>query len=275
MRTFVERFENRLKEKNSILCVGLDPALPEQRDQNTIPVQYVDKGCDSDLRLNFCLDLLDLVADFCVAAKPNEQYLRGFTSKQHQKLADSIRDHGLISIYDCKLGDIGGSVKSALFHYHKWGYDAITLNPLPGNLQQVTEAAHNYQPQIGIIALALMSNPEAKKFFITAKINRMSLYQKIAEDVGTFNADGCVVGVANHITENHIRRIRKIIGADKLLLIPGVGVQGGDPLKAINGGGQNIVINVGRDLIYSNNPRSTAEKYCSMFNASRTIKGSA
>ncbi len=270
MRNFINRFEERLNEKNSILCVGLDPALPEQRDQNTIPLKYFEKGCNSELRLNFCLDMLDLVADFCVAAKPNEQYLRGFTSKQHQKLANSIRNHGLISIYDCKLGDIGGSVKSALFYYNQWGYDSITLNPLPGNMKKVTETAHSYKPQIGIIALVLMSNPEAKKYGIKAKINRKPLYQKIAEDVGTHDVDGCVVGVANHTTENQIRIIRNIVGDDKLLLMPGVGVQGGNPIKAIKAGGHNIVINVGRDLIYSNNPHNTAEKYYSMFNAART-----
>ena len=38
MPTFAERFSKLLEERDTILSVGLDPAIPEQRNKNTILV---------------------------------------------------------------------------------------------------------------------------------------------------------------------------------------------------------------------------------------------
>lgn len=267
--TFIQIFEEALRVKNSILCVGLDPALPQQRESNVIPSKYLDRDDENEARLKFCLELLDETADFCVAAKPNEQYLRGFTTNQHRKLTDSIRKRGLLSIYDCKLGDIRDTAESALFYYHKWGYDAITFNPFPGNIAEVVRIAHSYDPQIGIIVLTLMSNPEAETFMKNATIARTPVYLRIASDVKKHGADGCVVGATGHVTEKNIMSIRKRAGSDKVILVPGIGAQKGDPEKVVKAGGQNILINVGRDIIYSVNPGKKAEEYCRLFNEIR------
>jgi len=270
-QTFVQRFEEILEEKRSVLCIGLDPALPAQRDKHIIPLKYLERKHENEARLNFCLDIIEETSDFCIAAKPNEQYLRGFTSEQHQKLTNSIRKHGLLSIYDCKLGDIRDTAESALFYYHKWGYDGITFNPFPGNIEEVVQIAHSYNPQIGIIVLTLMSNPEAETFMRHATIIRRPVYLRIAEDVKKYGADGCVVGATGHVTEDDIKIIRNTAGKDKMLLIPGVGAQKGDPEKVIKAGGKNVLINVGRDIIYSDDPKKKAEDYCKMFNEIRSI----
>ena len=264
--TFLDRLEEAFREKESVLCIGLDPALPEQRSRFVIPSKYLRERDDSEARLEFCLDIIEKVADFCVAAKPNEQYLHGFTSQQHRKLTDSIRDHGLISIYDCKLGDVRDTAESAIFYYHKWGYDGITFNPFPGNMEEIVEIAHGYSPQIGVLVLTLMSNPEAEKFMKNAKIGHEPVYLKIAEDVKRYNADGCVVGATNHVKEYNLKAVRERVGEDKILLIPGIGVQGGDPEKVIKNGGRNLLINVGRDIIYSEKPEMKAKEYCRIFN---------
>jgi orotidine-5'-phosphate decarboxylase len=49
------------------------------------------------------------------------------------------------------------------------------------------------------------------------------------------------------------------------MLVPGIGAQSGDPEKVIRAGGTNILINVGRDIIYSANPRRKSEEYCQLF----------
>ncbi|KPV61522.1 MAG: Orotidine 5'-phosphate decarboxylase [Candidatus Bathyarchaeota archaeon BA1] len=209
--------------------------------------------------------MIEQTADFCVAAKPNEQYVHGLTPQQHQKLTNFIQKHGLFSIYDCKLSDIRDTAQSALFHYHRWGYDTITVSPFPGNTEEVVRIAHEYDPQIGIIVLTLMSNPEAERFMRHARIGNKPAYLAIAEDVRKFGADGCVVGATGHVTEKDLKLIRATVGEDKLFLIPGVGAQRGDPERAIKAGGRNIIINVGRDIIYSDNPRRKAKEYCELF----------
>lgn len=254
--------------KNSVLCVGLDPALPEQRDNNVISENYL-VCSESESRLNFCLDIIEHTCDFCCAYKPNNQYIAGFTENQHKKLTNAIRRVDAISILDYKLNDIGATVDSALFHTRRWGYDAVTFNPLLGNIETTIDLARLKKPELGIIVLVLTSNKEALKYLKGATIKGEPLYISIAEDVRRYDADGCVVGATGHITEAEIKRIRATVGEDCVLLIPGIGAQKGDPTKVINAGGKNILINVGRDIIYHDNPKERAKEYNHMFNEIR------
>jgi len=267
MEEFLAKFKELLEKKNSVLCIGLDPAVPGQRRDNVIPNRYIDdfKGDRNEARLKFCFDIVDQTAKFAIAAKPNEQYLRGFDHDDHKRLTKYIQEHGLLSIYDCKLGDIGDSAESNLFWMHEWGYDAITVHTQPGNLEQVVNIARSYSPPIGVIALTLMSNQEAIKYMKESTHHEKPVYLCIAEDIRRTGADGCVVGATGHVTEEDIKSIRTECGEDKLFLIPGVGAQKGDPEKAIKAGGKNVLINVGRDIIYSPNPKDRAEYYFKIF----------
>lgn len=269
MTGFVERYLQSSEGKDSILCVGLDPALPGQRSQNTIPKKYLKGSDENEARLEFCLDIIGQTRDFCCTYKPNQQYVWGFTKKQHVKLTTTIGKADAISLLDYKLNDIGATVESALFHIHECGYDAITFNPLLGNLQTTVNVAHKYKPQIGIIALTLTSNPEAIKYQIQAIVAGRPMYVAIAEDVKNHGADGCVIGATGHVTETDIRTIRARAGEDKLFLIPGIGAQKGDAEKVIKTAGKNILINVGRAIIYSENPAEKAEEYNTLFNELR------
>ena len=266
---FIERYLRLSEEKDSILCVGLDPALPRQRSQNTIAKKYLEEADENEARLEFCLDIIDQTGDFCCAYKPNQQYVLGFTKNQHKRLTTAIHNADAISILDYKLNDIGATTESALFHTHECGYDAITFNPLLGNIQTAVNLAHNYKPQIGIIALTLTSNPEAIKYQKQATIAGRPMYVAIAEDIKRYGADGCVVGATGHVTENDIRTIRAKAGEDKLFLIPGIGAQKGDVKKVIKAAGRNILINVGRAIIYSESPAEKAEQYNTLFNETR------
>lgn len=269
LREFAVRLQELSEEKDSILCVGLDPALPRQRSKHTIPPGYLSGTDENAAKLNFCTDILELTADFCVAAKANEQYLRGLTAEDHRRLSRFIRDMGLLSIYDCKLGDIGDTAESAIFHISEWGYDAITVNPLPGNLEWLVRVARRLERPLGILVLTLMSNPESERIVKRAKVDGVPLFLLIAQDVRDCGADGCVVGATGHVTESDVRLIRDTVGEDKVLLVPGVGTQMGDPEKVIRFGGRNVLINVGRDVIYSEDPRTRAREWNDALNEMR------
>ncbi len=240
--------------------------MPNQRATNVIPQKYLAYSDENAARLNFCLDIIEATKDSCCTYKPNQQYLAGFTKMDHQKLSTAIRNAGCISIFDYKLNDIGDSIDAALFHIHSWGYDAITFNPFLGNLQSTVETAHQCQPELGIIVLTLTSNVESKRYQLEATLEETLLYTTIAEDVRKYHADGCVVGATGHITPNEIKTVRTIVGDDILFLVPGVGTQQGDPAKVLRAGGDNIVINVGRDIIYADNPEAKAATYNQLFN---------
>jgi len=219
--------------------------------------------------LAFCLDMIDETKDSCCAFKPNQQYIAGFTTKDHNELTSAIRESNAISILDYKLNDIGDTMESAFFHIGRWGYDALTFNPFLGNMEKAVTIAHGLSPQIGLIVLTLTSNPEAIRYQKEAIIGRKQLYQDIALDVKRHDADGCVVGATGHVTEDEMRTVREIVGEDKVLLIPGIGAQKGDPQKAMRAGGQFLLINVGREIIYSDNPNAKAVEYNKLLNAMR------
>lgn len=255
---FKQEYQRVSKEKNSILCVGLDPAIPDQRRSQVIKKQY--PGDDGDVVLQFCMEIVDAVADNAAVIKINSQY--ALFSMSHNKLSainDLIHSHGMLSILDHKLSDIGSSNESALYWTKRCGFDAITYSPYAGNIREATDMAH--ARELGIIVLDLMSNPEAEGFQKKTRFNETPLFLRVAEDVKSIGSDGVVVGATNHIREVDIQKIRKLIGDDTIMLFPGIGSQGGDAKKILESAGKNILINVGRDIIYSDNPARAAADY--------------
>ncbi len=189
----------------------------------------------------------------------------GFTSRDHSTLVEAIRKVGAVAILDYKLNDIGDTMESALFHFSRWGYDAVTFNPFLGNLAQTVKYAHGLQPQVGIICLVLTSNPEAVRYQKEASIRGERMFLATAMEAKDADADGAVVGATGHITIEDIKAIRRTLGPDIVMLVPGVGTQRGDPDKVIKGVGSQLVLNVGRDIIYSDNPTEQAKSYFNMF----------
>jgi orotidine 5'-phosphate decarboxylase subfamily 2 len=255
---FIDEYVRVKGEKDSILCVGLDPALPDQRRTNVITKNY--PGDVGDVLYQFSMEVVDAVAEHCMAVKTNSQYaLFALSSTKLESLNQQIHGHGLLSILDHKLGDIGSSNDSALYWAKKCGFDAITFSPYAGNIREATDMAHHRG--LGIFVLDLMSNPEAEGFQRKTRFNQTPLFVRVAEDVKAAGGDGVVVGATAHVREVDILKIRKTVGADTIMLFPGVGSQGGDAKKIMQNAGANILINVGRDILYSADPGKTAAEY--------------
>jgi orotidine 5'-phosphate decarboxylase subfamily 2 len=259
LAVFLEKVEAARAEKRSLLCVGLDPAIPGQRGRDVIGVKYLSGADENEARLRFCLDIVEATKSAACAFKPNQHYLIGWTKRDHMRLTRAIREAGSVSILDCKLGDIGETLESALFHIRECGYDALTFNPLLGNLEAVVKHAEK-QPRLGILVLTLTSNPEATRYQKGAIVDGQPLFIAVAKDVRRYGADGCVIGATSHISESDVRAVREIIGRDRLILIPGLGAQRGS-LRILAAAGDNILVNVSRDIIYSGDPGGMAENY--------------
>jgi orotidine-5'-phosphate decarboxylase len=261
---FQEKVRKVQRRKDTILCVGLDPALPGQRKGQVIPEKYV--GADENsTRLQFCLDIIERTNQYASVYKPNFQYIMGFTSREHSMLVSAIKKVDAVAILDYKLNDIGDTMESALFHFSRWGYDAVTFNPFLGNLAQTVRYAHGLKPEVGIICLVLTSNPEAVTYQRKATINGETMFLATAKEAHETDTDGAVVGATGHVTIEDIKAIRRALGPDMVMLVPGVGTQKGDPDKVIKGAGSQLVLNVGRDIIYSDDPARAAKEYSRRF----------
>jgi len=252
MPEFLKKYLRIREEKNSVLCIGLDPALPKLRKDNVISVDYK-ADTPSETIMNFCLDIIEKTSSSACAFKLNSQYILFYLNSEHLKeLNQKIHDYGSISIIDHKLSDIGSSNKAGIYSAKEGGFDAITFSPFAGNIRESTEECHSQG--LGIFVLTLMSNPEAniqKEF----RQDGTPLYEWVLREAK--EADGLVVGLTENVTDREIQRIREMAG-DKILLCPGIGVQQGSIEKIPQG---NSLINVGRGIIYSGNPARKAKEF--------------
>jgi orotidine-5'-phosphate decarboxylase len=256
---FYEQYLKATKEKGSFININLDPALPKQRNENVVPDRYVSKE-DAETLLNFSLDTIEEVSDYCCSIKPNTQYYLGHTGIL-KKIAEKIHKEGMLAILDHKLSDIGSSNGSALYWIKEMGFDAFTFSPFAGNTQTTVEKAH--EKNLGVIVLTLMSNPEAENMMIHTIVNDQPYYLHTAKTVKEAEADGCVVGLTCFVEDEYIKNIQKVVGDRVVLLLQGIGPQGGQANKIRYA--RNPLVSLGRAVIYSDDPRKAVKGYHDIF----------
>ncbi len=260
-KLFREKWLESVKRKNSILCVGLDPAEYGQR-ADSIP-----HGIS---KLEWAIQFIGKVAPFAAAVKPNRNYIKDLSREDIQKINNLVHVLGMVSIDDSKLVDIGDTNDSGLYHAQAEGFDAVTYSPFPGNMQEAVNQAR--ARGLGLIPLVLMSNKQFKRMK-NMRIGNMRAFEYYAWQAAEYDADAIVVGAPspdNHITDEEVRAVKEIV-EDKLVLMPGVGAQGGDAQYIINRFGKdNVIANVGRAIAGRYNPAKAAEKYQKMLNELRS-----
>jgi orotidine-5'-phosphate decarboxylase len=256
---FYEQYLKATKEKGSFININLDPALPKQRNENTVPDRYVFKE-DAETLLNFSLDIIEQVSDYCCSIKPNTQYYLGHTDIL-DKIAKKIHKEGMLAILDHKLSDIGSTNDAALYWIKEMGFDAFTFSPFAGNTQMTVEKAH--ENNLGVIVLTLMSNPEAEKMMIGTKVNGQPYYLYTAQTVKETGADGCVVGLTGFVEGTYIKNIQEVVGDRVVFLLQGIGPQGGQANKIRYA--RNPLVSLGRAVIYSDDPRKAVKGYHDIF----------
>jgi len=244
---------NKIAEKNnSLLCVGLDS------DKEKIPLSLS--------IFDFNQAIIDYTFNQVCAYKINTAFyesegIEGM--RQLKKTIDYLKEKypEIPVILDAKRGDIGNTNKEyAKFAFNYLCVDAITVNPYLGKeaLQPFLEKKDK-----GIFILCRTSNVGAGEFQ-DLKINNKPLYQIIAEKVvneWNYNHNcGLVVGATSPIELKIVRHIAEEIP----LLIPGIGVQGGDIEATVKAGidknGRNVLINSSRGIIFASFRRDFAQR---------------
>ena len=131
---FKEKFYELSEAKNSLLVAGVDTATREMKNSPSYP--QVEK------KLQFSLDFIEAVADFCIGIKINLAYWQDKKDGEALvELAKLCRKKELLFLLDAKYSDIG-STNDAWMHYAQiLGADAITIAAYAGYLQQSIELA--------------------------------------------------------------------------------------------------------------------------------------
>ena len=245
---FFDLMQKSKEESESLVCVGLDLATFGTRTHYTI-----NKGQD---KVALTLDLIENLHSQCCAFKINRQYILDLTYSEIKQITQQAHDHGRPIIVDHKLSDIGSTNQQAIHHFATEGFDAFTGSPFPGNVQELCESAHNHN--LAVIVLVLMSNKEAI-WMKHAFINNIPIFQYNARLANSF-ADGIVIGTTGHVLKEDLQMIKSEI-TGKVVLAPGIGVQGGAVKELLDIFQQDVLFNVGRGIIYQSDPLKSLQDY--------------
>lgn len=249
MKTF-EKLINIQKINNSRLCISLDPQiekLPKIFPRTLNGILY------------FNQKIIDKTKDYVCAYKLNFAFYEQYGSKGIEILEKTLEliPKTLVTIADGKRADIGNTSKAyAKSIFEHFRFDCATLNPYLGidSLRPFFE----YEDKLNFV-LVCTSNPGAsdfQKLLIKDKYLFEEVLEKFSNNFPIENL-GFVVGATN---ESEFAKVRGF-APNNFILVPGIGAQGGN-LEAIlrANNHKNLIINVGRDIIYASSEDDFEEK---------------
>jgi orotidine-5'-phosphate decarboxylase len=251
-KKFVKKYYELSREKNSFLCVGVDPAIEAMRSKYIIP-QYLVKKDNSEGIKEFSLKVIEAVSLYTPIVKPNAQFLvyaLGFDAMK--EIVEKIHEGNALALIDIKLSDIGSTMEAGLYWIDRLGFDAVTFSPFPG-YENGVDAIYKWSEDKnkGIFALCRMSNPGTHDYQ-SRLMDGEEFYKRLARDAFEHGANGYVVGCT---AEKELKDIREIIGEESLILSPGLGAQGGDPVTAFSYGanknGEALIVSSSRSINYA------------------------
>ncbi len=245
--SFADHLHHAWEVSDSLLCVGLDP------DPAKLPAALAD---EPDPIFRFCAEIVDATADLVCAFKPQIAYFAAARAEdQLERLCSYVveRYPDVVLVLDAKRGDIGSTAEQyASEAFDRYRAHAVTVNPYLGSDSVEPFLARRDR---GVIALCRTSNPGGDDLQ-HLDVGGRPLYEHVAELVATrWNAHrqcGLVVG-ATYPAE--LAAVRRIVGDDLPLLVPGVGAQGGDAASTVRHGadssGVGLVVNSSRAVLYA------------------------
>lgn len=267
---FADRINAAVDEKNSVLCLGLDPHW------DLIP-DFLKKDCDPDEAiLKFLIPIIDACAEYVVCVKPQIAFFEVFGSagfSAFEKVCMYAQAKNLPVIVDAKRGDIGSTAQAYAQAYlgKNRPYDALTINPYMGEDTLIPFAQLAADNGKGIFVLVKTSNPGSGDFQ-DAPVGEELLHEKVAQSVArigsvdmtseSFSSVGAVVGATY---PDELSLLRQDMPG-QIFLIPGYGAQGGkaeDLAPAFYENGHGAIVNSSRGILFAfkeyNDPENFAK----------------
>lgn len=241
--------------KKSFLCVGLDT------DLNKVPKFLLN---EENPIFSFNKAIIDATAPYSIAYKPNLAFyecygLKGMKAfeKTITYLKENYPQHFIIA--DAKRGDIGNTSKMyAQTFFKEYNVDALTIAPYMG--EDSVKPFLEYEGK-WVILLALTSNKGSHDFQLFEDKEGVRLFERVltkSQEWGTTENLMFVVGATQGSLFADIRKL----APNSILLVPGVGAQGGS-LQEVCKYGMNkdcgLLVNSSRGIIYASADENFAE----------------
>jgi len=286
METFFTFLEKRVDDSSSLLCIGLDPHIPDLKEPTAASAR------------DFCLNLVKQTAPYAAAFKPNAAFFEvfgadGWTALKEVIEAINEESHRLGSripiILDAKRGDIASTAEAyARSAFENLGADCITLNPYLGK-DSIEPFIQNREK--GVFLLCKTSNAGAgdlqdllvldmeggktKEGDLFPLSSFIPLHVKVAQLAQIWNDKNNIGLVVGATYPEILARVRDI-APEMWFLAPGIGAQGGGLELALKSGlrkdGKGMLINVSRSIARAEKPGlAAAELRDQILNIKREI----
>jgi uridine monophosphate synthetase len=252
MESFFSFLEKRVDDCSSLLCVGLDPHIPDLNEPTAASAR------------DFCLNLVKQTAPYAAAFKPNAAFFELFGAEGWTVLKqvidaigeESARMGSMIPVVlDAKRGDIASTAEAyARSAFETLGAHCITLSPYLGK-DSIEPFVQNSEK--GVFLLCKTSNAGSGDLQDIVLSDGDLLYERVAKLAQTWNTKnniGLVVGAT------HVEAMKRVRAAapDLWFLSPGVGAQGGDLESTLKSGlrkdGKGLLIPISRSISRAEKP---------------------
>jgi orotidine-5'-phosphate decarboxylase len=267
--TFKAKLRASEDATGSLLCLGLDP------EPDLLP-SSVERSAAGIAR--FVSTIVEAVSDSVSSYKLNlafyERWGRETGWLLDQTLAALPKDRPVI--FDAKRGDVGSTAQSyAHAVFEAWGADAVTVHAYLGYDSVAPFLAHRDKE---VFIVCRTSNPGAAEFQ-HLRSDGEALYRHIARAAVRWDHHANIGLVVGATAPAELRDVRQIAG-DRLLLVPGIGAQGGDLSAAVRAAlradGRGAIVPISRGILfasggvdYADAARTAAQQYRDAINAQR------
>jgi uridine monophosphate synthetase len=255
---FFDRLEASCQQKDSLLCVGLDPRV-EASDPSEARRKIVAAN----------RTLIEATMPYAVAYKPNIAFYEAWGPEGLAALDDTLDliTDGTPVILDAKRGDIGPTVEAyaqAAFRHSAVG--SVTAAPYMGRDSVDAFLKHDGK---AVFVLARTSNPSAVELQ-DLRYKKAPFYLKAARVAAGWDRR---VGLV--VAGNDEKALALVRGAlpETWFLCPGIGAQGGAMAGAASAGlradGLGMLAAVSREIAQAKNPGDKARSLRDELNAAR------
>lgn len=272
----IDRLIGKIEEKNSVLCVGLDPRFQQIPEEVKAPIrESMGETLDSlaHVLLEFNRGILEAVEPYAPVVKFQISFYEQYGPKGIRALIESCkiaREMGFEIILDAKRNDIASTAtayaEGYLSQVDMWGnkeaifdVDSMTVNPYLGRdgITPFIEVAEANAKAIWV--LLKTSNPSSGDLQDLTLENGEMVYERFAMTLQELGANWCgergysnlgmVVGATYPEAAAKVRGMLP----KTFFLVPGYGAQGAgaNELKPFfNADGLGAIVNSSRGIIF-------------------------
>lgn len=244
---YFESLRAASRERESLLCIGLDPE----------PAR-IEGGAEGAYQ--HCLSIVERTADLACCFKPNAAFWEQYGPAGWEALA-RLRQRIPVDIpvlFDAKRADVGQTMRA----YARAIFGAMNMSAATVHAYHGTESFHEFAnwADRGVYVVALSTNLGGAELQ-QLSVGDTELYEHVAGLAAAESEHRNVGIVAGATQTHHVGRIRARY-PHLPFLMPGVGSQGADITAAVsaafNGDPASCLLSASRSVLYADDPRAVA-----------------